>query len=142
MSQANVNDRSSIERIYPREAFDRDYGVNSRAKAEVMHGVRITSPPAADGSFELVRGSRQVGEIDVESDAVFLFPVMVEAPAMVRQDTGYGEEAERPNAAQRLAGGGSGYDEFVADIIEAAKNAEFKPAIGRREDRLRGFHGG
>ena len=143
MSHANVNDPESVERAYPREAFDEDVGANSRAKAEVMHGVRIASEPAEDGSFELIRAARQVGEMDSESDTVFLFPVLVEElDAMRRTASGYGEAEAGPDALARLERGGAEYRAFISRIVEAARAASFKPAIGRGEERLRGFHGG
>ena len=117
-------------------------GSNSRPKAEVFHGVRITSAEEEDGSFELVRASRQVGEIDSESDTVFLFPELVpEVAAMRETDSVYGsaEQQPPPSSPQDEA---DSYRAFVARIREAARTATFKPAIGRGEERLRGFHGG
>ena len=43
MLEANIGDRSSVERLYPREKFDRDAGENSDAKATVHRGLLIVS---------------------------------------------------------------------------------------------------
>lgn len=143
MHRPNINDPSSIERVYPRSAYDEDVGENSRATAEVLHGVRIVSAAAADGSFDLVRASRQVGEIDVESDSVFLFPVLPgQTDAPVRHDAGYGDAHPDPNALPPDGSRDAGYREFVSRIRRAAENARFKPPVGRHDERLEGFRGG
>lgn len=142
MSRANVNQPSSIEQAYPRQAFDEDAGANSRPKAEVFHGVRITSASDGDGSFELVRASRQVGEIDPESDTLFLFPQLVpDVAALPETDSVYGSANPQPPQSSPQDEADS-YRAFLARIGEAARTATFKPAIGRGEERLRGFHGG
>jgi hypothetical protein len=143
VDQPNINDPSSIERVYPRSAYDEDVGENSRAKAEVMHGVRIVSAPAADGTFELLRASRQVAEIDVESDSIFLFPVLPgQTDAPVRQSSGYGEAHPDPDASRPDRSRNAGYEDFVTRVLRAAENARFKPPVGRHDERLEGFRGG
>ena len=142
MPEANVNDRLSIERLYPREDFERDAGENARAKATVHRGLRIVSPVAADGRFSAERASRHVGEEDPEGDTVFLAPFLTEASVSFQQNGAYGEAAETgeiPDIAARKA---DDYRSFVDRILEAAKAAEFKSPIGRKEERLQGFHGG
>ncbi len=42
LPRANLHDRSSIERIYPRAVFERDANANARAKASVLSGVHIS----------------------------------------------------------------------------------------------------
>jgi hypothetical protein len=34
------------------------------------------------------------------------------------------------------------YEGFIDSILEAARTADFKPAIGRGDDRIKGFRGG
>lgn len=140
MSQANLNDLDSIEQAYPRQAYDEDAGTSSRATTEIFHGVRITSGPEKDGSFEIVRASRQVGEIDPESDTVFLFPELVpELDAMRRTGSAYGSADPEPDVLSRLD---VNYRAFIVRIGETARTVTFKSAIGRGEERLSGFHGG
>ena len=142
MPDANVNDRSSVERLYPRDDFDRDAGENSDAKATVHRGLRIVSPVGPDGRFGAERGLRHVGESDPEGDTVFVAPFLAQGFAPLRGTDAYGGAAETGDAP---AGGGrkdQDYRAFIDRIIEAARAAEFKPAVGQHEDRLRGFHGG
>src|SRR5918998_2344853 len=90
MPEANINDRSSVERLYPRDDFDRDAGENADAKATVRRGLRIVSPVDRDGRFSAERGSRHVGESDPEGDAVFLAPFLAQADASLRPGMTYG----------------------------------------------------
>ena len=142
MPEANINDRSSVEGLYPREDFDRDAGENADAKATVHRGLRIVSPVDRDGRFSAERGSRHVGESDPEGDTVFVAPYLATGLAPLRGTDAYGGPTDTD-----VAPGGGGrkdqdYQAFIDRIIEAARAAEFKPAVGRHEDRLRGFHGG
>jgi hypothetical protein len=34
------------------------------------------------------------------------------------------------------------YRAFIDQLLDTARNAQFKPDIGRGEERLKGFHGG
>ena len=122
MSSANTHDRASVERVYPRELFEADLAQNAREKATVMHGVIITSQPSEAGDFTLKPAQRHVGENDPLGDTLFLAPFPEESGA-------------RPG--KRLA-----YRTFIERIVAAATRAAFKQPIGRREPRLRGFHGG
>jgi hypothetical protein len=142
MPDANINERSSIERLYPREDFDRDAGENSDAKATVHRGLRIVSPIDGEGRFSAERGSRHVGEGDPEGDTVFVAPFLGAGPAPLQQSGAYGgpAETEEPSAAPGRKA--QDYHAFVDRIIAAAKGADFKPAVGRHDGRLRGFHGG
>ncbi len=143
MSRANINDRSSLERLYPRNVWAQDAGRNADAKAEVLHGVRIASPVDENGEFELVRASHQVAEINSEGDVVFLFPQMGDDyAALMQKETDYGGAEEKGDALERVRHKDQDYVAFIDRIVEAAKSAKFKPAIGRGEERLRGFHGG
>ena len=141
MPDADINDRSSVERLYSRDDFDRDAGENSDAKATVHRGLRILSPVDRSGRFSAERRSRHVGESDPEGDSVFIAPFLTEDHAPFQQG-GYGSAAETGDvlaAGERKA---RDYEAFLDRIVEAAKAADFKPAIGRHDDRLRGFHGG
>jgi hypothetical protein len=142
MPEADVNDRASIERLYPREDFERDAGENARDKATVQRGLRIVSAVGADGRFRAERASRHVGEEDREADTVFLAPFLVEASAPLQQGGAYGAAVETGEALATTPHKADDYRAFVDRIIETAKAADFKPPIGRNEKRLQGFHGG
>jgi hypothetical protein len=142
MPDANINDRSSVEQIYPRDDFDRDAGENSDAKATVHRGLRIVSAVDPDGRFKAERGLRHVGESDPESDTVFVAPFLAQSHAPLQQTNTYGGAVETSDPAQTLQEKADDYQAFIDRIIAAAKAAEFKPPIGRHEGRLRGFHGG
>ena len=142
MAKANVNDRASIERLYPREDFDREAGENSDAKATVHRGLRILSGLDPEGGFSVERGSRHVGESDPESDTLFITPFLAQAYAPLQQGDVYGGPAEKDDALAGAGRKGDDYRAFIDRIIEAAKSANFKSPIGRGEERLRGFHGG
>jgi len=142
MPEANVNDRSSVERLYPREEFEREAAGNSDAKATVHRGLRIVSPVDREGRFSAERASRHVAEGDPEGDTVFLAPFLARAGAPLRQSETYGGSVETGDAVAAGSEKGQDYRAFVDRIIQAAKSAEFKPAVGRDEERLHGFHGG
>jgi hypothetical protein len=140
MAQANINDRLTLERLYPREAFDRDSRLNAEVKAEVLHGLKITSAPDSSGAFRLVRASRHVAELNPEGDVVFVFPHGYRGDDALIQGPDYGGPEERKEAPS--GGHDTAYERFIDQVVEAAQSADFKPAIGCRESRLEGFHGG
>ena len=142
MSSANVNDRASIERLYPREAFEADAAKNALSKADVLYGVRIASAVSGDGAFELQRTAQQVGESDPLGDTLFLAPFPTEAEGALRQTPAYGAAEENPDGLSKTADKLPDYDAFVDRIVEAARRGAFKDPIGRHEPRLKGFHGG
>ena len=62
MGNANINDRGSLERAYPQDAFAGDAAQNDQPQSAVIHGVSIGSAPDAHGRFALYRAARHVGE--------------------------------------------------------------------------------
>jgi hypothetical protein len=71
MGNANINDRGSLERAYPQDAFAGDAARNGQPQSAVVHGVRIDSAPDEHGWLELGRAARHVGEPETPS---FLAP--------------------------------------------------------------------
>jgi hypothetical protein len=142
MSSANVNDRATIERLYPRKAFAEDGAKNARPKADVLHGVLIASEVSQSGEFTLQRTSRQVGENDPLGDTLFLAPFPIEGQGALRQTPAYGGAEETPDALAKAQDKRPDYEAFIDRIAETARRAAFKGPIGRHEPRLRGFHGG
>lgn len=137
MTRANINDRKSIEQIYGSDAWERDASRNAQGDASVVHGVTILSAPDADGMFDLNPTSRHVGENDPESDDVFL-PAFQRDAAAAQSGSTYGGSVEPVSEAH----GAKGYARFVDEILDAARNATFKPDIGKGDDRIKGFRGG
>jgi hypothetical protein len=142
MPEANINDRSSVERLYPREAFARDAAENADAKAAVYRGLRIVSPIDREGRFSAERGSRHVGERDPEGDTIFLAPFLAQADAPLGESDAYGGLALAGDVLALTVRKAQDYRSFIDRIIEAARAAEFKSAVGLHDDRLHGFHGG
>ena len=142
MYEANVNDRASVERLYPREDFERDAGENARAKATVRRGILIVSAVATDGRFGVERASRHVGEEDPEGDTVFLAPFPTQASVPLQQGAAYGGPVEAGDALESTSRKAEDYRAFIDRLLEAAKAAKFKSSIGRNDERLKGFHGG
>jgi hypothetical protein len=141
--QANIHDRRSIERLYPRPDFEREAGENADAKATVHRGIRILSAVDAQGTFVAERASRHVGEGDPLADTVFLAPFMqsVEA-ALAPSDGAYGGPDATGDALPAMGGKEDDYEAFVERIIRTAQSAHFKPPIGKDDERLHGFRGG
>jgi len=112
MSKVNANDRGTLERAYPRDAFASDAARNEAPNA-VQYGVRVGSAPDESGCFELERANRHAGEPETP---YFLVPAL--APASGRD-----------------------YAQFLDDIIAAAKRFGFRvdesPGFG--DARLRGL---
>lgn len=124
VSQANIHDRRSIERIYPPDAFAVDGAENQKQPAnELVKGVRIASAPNQGGSFELESAAQQVGEVP---GTVFLAPYRLTCP-------GQGAVAN-PDPHD-------GYDAFIDDIIAAAQElaATAQASPGPGDPRLRGL---
>lgn len=140
MGRANVNDRASIEAVYPREAFEADAAQNARDKAAVLHGVAIASEVSESGAFALQRTRRHVGENDPLGDTLFLAPFLAEGGAAEPGPYSGGAPGEPSTAepTRRV----EAYARFIDSVVEAARRAAFKEPIGRHEERLRGFHGG
>jgi hypothetical protein len=142
MPEANVHDRRTVERIYPPDSFDHDSRMNAVVKTEILHGIRITSPPDANGNFSLTRTSHHVAEQDPEGDAVFVFSYHYQSDDTLMQGPDYGGPEEKSGASRGSEDGSAAYDVFISRVIKAARSADFKSAIGFHESRLEGFHGG
>ena len=62
MAKANIHRRSTLEEVYPPDAFASDAAQNGRVPNTVLSGVRILSAPDAAGDFEFERATQQIGE--------------------------------------------------------------------------------
>jgi hypothetical protein len=134
---ANINDRTSIQKIYPMTAWEQDGSRNAQGNASIIYGVKILCAPDPKGAFELVRAHRHVAESDPESDEIFLTPFGSGASEAEAGSTYSG--GVQPQEHKHLDGD---YESFVDRIIASARTAHFKPAIGIGDDRIKGFRGG
>jgi hypothetical protein len=134
MAIVNVNDRSSLERVYPEDAFAHDAAQNERVPNVLLHGVLIGSAPDDSGCFEVDQATRHAGELKT---AHFLAPT--------RRGEELIKEGEHRSPRQvALPQPTTGYRQFLDDIIETARRVGFRadqsPGYGER--RLKGFRGG
>ncbi|HZB94145.1 MAG TPA: hypothetical protein VE397_22030, partial [Stellaceae bacterium] len=130
MCNADINDPSSIERIYPRAVFLREAHANARAKASVLRGLRILAAPDAAGKFELVRAARHAGEADSPGGAVFLCPF---AQAAISSAAQYPAAAGPPPAAPPEAA--DPYLAFLDRVIATARSAPVPEPTGSGDPR-------
>jgi hypothetical protein len=148
MTSASIHDRASVERLYPRDAFEADAGSNAQAKTSVLKGLRILSAPDEAGSFQLARASQHTGEVHVadaqgRGNGLFLAPNLgANFAALMRKDTDYGGAEEKQDALASVAARQDDYAAFIDRVIATAQAADFEQPIGRGEERLKGFHGG
>jgi hypothetical protein len=131
MATANVNDRGSLERVYPKDAFAGDAAQNDQAKCEVFHGVHIGSAPDEDGNFELQRATRHVGE---PPSADYLAPFRrTEEPLDQARNNGPAQGSTSEPAR--------GYAQFLDDIVSVARRFGYRAdeSPGPGDPRLHGL---
>jgi hypothetical protein len=131
MPKANIHRRSTLEAVYPPDAFASDAAQNGRVPNTVLSGVRVLSAPDAAGDFELERAAQQVGEA---ASATFLAPHR-------REDRTVDAGRDSPTAVSAERDPQAGYAVFLDDIVAAAQRFGFKPenSPGLDEPRLRGL---
>lgn len=130
MAKANIHRRSTLEDVYPPDAFASDAAQNSRVPNTVLSGVRILSAPDTAGNFDFERATQQIGEA---ASASFLAPHRREDTQDAGRDSPMTGSADpHPRA---------GYAAFLADIAAIALRIGFEPeeSPGRDEPRLRGL---
>ena len=130
MPKANIHRRSTLEAVYPPDAFASDAAQNGRVPNTILSGVRVLSAPDAAGDFELERSAQQVGEA---LSANFLTPHR-------REDRTVDAGRDSPTAVSAEPDPQAGYAAFLDDIVTAAQRIGFKPeeSPGLAEPRLRG----
>jgi hypothetical protein len=123
MAKANIHRRSTLEEVYPPDAFASDAAQNGRVPNTMLSGIRILSAPDAAGDFDFERATRQIGET---ASASFLAPH--------RREEGTLAESAMPDPR-------AGYEAFLEDIVAVAQRFGFEPeeSPGRDEPRLRGL---
>jgi hypothetical protein len=123
MAKANIHRRSTLEEVYPPDAFASDAAQNGRVPNTMLSGIRILSAPDAAGDFDFERATRQIGETASPS---FLAPH--------RREEGTLAESAIPDPR-------AGYEAFLEDIVAVAQRFGFEPeeSPGRDEPRLRGL---
>ena len=131
MAKANIHRRSTLEEVYPPDAFASDAAQNGRVPNTMLSGIRILSAPDATGDFDFERATRQIGET---ASASFLAPHRREERTV---DAG----RDSPTTVSADPDPRAGYQAFLADIIAVAQRSGFEPedSPGRDEARLRGL---
>lgn len=131
MAKANIHRRSTLEDIYPPDAFASDAAQNGRVPNTVLSGVRILSAPDAAGDFDFERATQQIGEA---ASASFLAPHR-------REERIVGAGGDSPASVSAEPDPRAGYEAFLADIIAVAQRFGFEQeeSPGRDEPRLRGL---
>src|ERR1700720_3557453 len=130
MAKANIHRRSTLEEVYPPDAFASDAAQNVRVPNTVLSGVRILSAPDAAGNFNFERATQQIGET---ASASFLAPHRREERT---QDAG----RDSPTPVSADPDPRAGYEAFLDDIVAVAQRFGFKPedSPGPGDSRLRG----
>jgi hypothetical protein len=134
MTTVNVNDRSSLERVYPEDAFANVWAQNERVPNELWLGLLIASAPDNSGCFELDQAARHVGGLKTPR---FLAPA--------RRDEELIKKGDHHSPWQvALRQPAAGYWQFLDDIVETARRVGSRTdqSPGYGEPRLKGFHGG
>ncbi|MYZ47515.1 hypothetical protein [Propylenella binzhouense] len=126
---ADVNDRGSIERLYPYAAFEADAGANSMAKAETRHGIRIETVPDASGAFRIARASHAPADFEEMKAHGFVCPYMGRAYGFFRLSGGMrGAVTEERDIFDPLR---DEYEGFIDTIIGTARELARAPAPTR-----------
>ena len=109
---ANINDRESIERVYPLDRFRQDANRNAIPNSRVLYGLTVVSRADASGSFHLQQAERQAGERDRSPNGYSAF--------LAATGCGGDLEADRADYAgfiDRVIGGDtSGIDSAIAEL--------------------------
>ncbi len=116
-------DRRSITAIYPFEVFKTDAAQNSTAEATTRHGLLIERAPDGNGSLQVIRATRSIGELPEGPEALFICPYMGRAYGFFALRGGeMGAVEEKldifdPHPEE--------YDAFINTVMAAAK--DFRP---------------
>jgi hypothetical protein len=131
MAKANIHRRSTLEEVYPPDAFASDAAQNGRVLSTVLSGIRILSAPDPGGDFEFERATQQIGEA---VSASFLAPHRREERTL---DAGH----DSPATVSADPDPRAGYQTFLNEIVAVAQRFGFEPEAspGRDEPRLRGL---
>jgi hypothetical protein len=139
MVRANANDRASLEAAYPLAAHAEDSAANAVGATQIVHGVRIVSAADPDGWFQLARAQHHVGELTDAVRETFLAP---SEPSVAANLVGAESEDAAPHGGALAGERRRSYEAFLDRLAQAARSVTIPEAIGRGEDRLRGYHGG
>ncbi len=118
---ADLNDRATVERIYPFDAFEADAGANSMGKAAVRHGLRIETVPDASGAFRVARATHAPADFETLKAHGFLCPYMGRAYGFFRLAGGMrGAVTEERDIFDPLR---DEYEAFIDTVLQAAREA-------------------
>lgn len=130
MTTVNVNNRASIEALYPRDVWESDAGTNSQTRKGKLRGLLIVSPPSADGNFHLRRALRSVADCQSDPHVAFVCPYMGRAYDIFTPAAGvHGAVLEKRDALEDHS---DEYQAFIDGIISAARQVQFPPIPGSK----------
>lgn len=132
---ATLNDRASLEAIYPYSAFEADAGSNSMGNASSRHGVRIETVPDDAGAFRLARAVMALEPAHASAGTAFLCPYMGRAYGFFSLRGG--EKGAVEEKRDILQSDADEYAVFIDAIIETARGLH--PAAKMDPRRLAGF---
>ena len=118
MGHANISDRRSIERIYPRDLWESDAGFNSQGCDSSRRGVLIVTAVGSDGEVHVRRAVRHVGEGIEESHGIFICPYLGRAYDIFEPAAGvHGAVVEKHDALEDIS---FEYAAFIDAVVAAA----------------------
>jgi hypothetical protein len=135
MSIGDLIDRQSIERIYPREVWEADAGLNSQGRDASQRGVLIALSSGKDGLVHIRRAVRYVGEGMMEANGVFLCPYLGRAYDIFVAAAGiHGAVVEKHDALEDVS---SEYTGFIDGVLATARWLR-RAALAKPESLPRG----
>jgi hypothetical protein len=132
---ANVNDRPSIEALYPAEVFEADAGANSMGHAHFLRGIRVEAGSDESGAVRIARATQSLSDADHPACSAFLCPYMGRAYGLfMLQGGGRGAVDERRDIFEPHL---DEYSAFIDKIIETGRHSALAP--GGSRDRMAGW---
>ena len=136
MTSANISDRRSVEKIYPRDVWEAEAANNSQGGQKILGGLLIESQPDDAGNFHLRRTTRGSAEIEGSQHyVIFICPYMGRAYDVFTPIFGvHGAIKEKHDALESVD---DEYDDFIARVLDAASHARLShiPVAGDRLPR-------
>lgn len=133
MAIANINDRQSVEQIYPHDVWEADAGMNSQGRDGLLRGLLIESSPANDGSFNIRRAVRHIGDVTLDPYTLFMRPNLGKACDIFAPGLGvHGAVIEKHDALEDDL---RDYVDFVDGLFATARRSRLHTA-SRVVDRL------
>jgi hypothetical protein len=113
-------DRQSLTTIYPFAIFRSEAAQNSTAEARTRHGLLLVEAPEGDGSLEVTRAIKWIGELTEKRDALFICPYMGRAYGILALRGGEMGAVEEKGDVFDLHP--EEYDAFINTVMTVAQN--------------------